>query len=136
MISIEKTEHYAQLSITSTNFDDEVSSDLEKKVVELYKEGFMSIIIDCSPVTEMIEKGITLIKKINTLLQKESGILVIVSKEYDITDQLKEAEIEDLVILSTLEEAIDAIFMNELENDFKEEDDDEFDMEDGFGIEG
>ncbi|MFC0183696.1 hypothetical protein ACFFJX_14525 [Pseudarcicella hirudinis] len=40
-------------------------------------------------------------------------------------------QIEDLTIMPTVQEAIDAIFLNELENDFQEEED-EF----GFGGEG
>ena len=61
------------------------------------------------------------------------GVLVLVSDDDDFVDQLMDARIRDVIILNTVEEAIDAVFMNDLENEFTAEsddfEDDEFDPE-------
>ena len=62
-------------------------------------------------------------------------MLVLVSKNDDLIEQLEGATIAELTVLPTVEEAIDAVFMNELENDFRNDDDNEYDGEYGAGQE-
>jgi hypothetical protein len=42
-------------------------------------------------------------------------LFIIVTKNDEIIDQLDRAKIEDLTIMPTVQEAIDAVFLNELE---------------------
>ena len=69
------------------------------------------------------------IRKINRQCSNELGLLVLVTKNDDLTDFLYETNIADLTILPTVEEAIDAVFINELENDFSSGAEDEYDGE-------
>jgi anti-sigma B factor antagonist len=78
---------------------------------------------------------LSLIRKASKVCRSEGGIFILVSNYDEVVDAIDAEKIPDLIILPTLDEAIDAAFMNELENDFKEEDDDELDLEDGFSIE-
>lgn len=117
--SIDKKEQYVVLTAQGGILDAASAAALEKQVVQLYsQEKYINYILDLDQVTELSEEGIALIRKINTLCQRESGIFVTVSTEDDVLDALDQARIEDMVSLLTLEEAIDAIFMNELENEF------------------
>ena len=55
------------------------------------------------------------------------GLFIIVTKDQAIIDQLDGAKIEDLTVMPTVQEAIDAVYLNELENDFQSDEDDEYD---------
>jgi hypothetical protein len=46
---------------------------------------------------------------------------------FDIINQLDGAKIEDLTVMPTVQEAIDAVYLNELENDFQSDEDEEYD---------
>jgi len=128
--SIDKKEQYVVLTAQGGILDATSSAALEKQVVQLYsQEKYINYILDLDQVTQLSEEGIALIRKINTLCQRESGIFVTVSTEDDVLDALDQARIDDMVSLLTLEEAIDAIFMNELENEFLG---DEVDEDHGF----
>jgi hypothetical protein len=128
--TVEKNEQYALISPKTNVFGDEVTPDLEKIIRNLYREGYCNIILDFSAIQEIDGYGISLIRKVNKICLNEMGLLIVVSKSTPIIDQLDGAKIEDLTILPTVEEAVDAIFMNELENEFKEgEDDSDFGFE-------
>ena len=72
------------------------------------------------------------IRKGQKICQNEAGLFVFVSKNTEIIERLDLAKIQDLTIMPTQQEAIDAVFLNELENEYEEEGtDDDFDF-DGF----
>ncbi|PLK43790.1 STAS domain-containing protein [Emticicia sp. TH156] len=125
---IEKTEQYALISLDETTFGAEITAPFEKLVVQLYREGYTNMITDFTKITEIDEDGLSLIRKANKVCRTEQGLFVICTKDDDLIDAIDEAKIPELVILPTVDEAIDAVFMNDLENDFREESDDEFDL--------
>ncbi len=125
---IEKTEQYALISLDETTFGVEITAPFEKLVVQLYREGYTNMVTDFTKITEIDEDGLSLIRKANKVCRTEQGLFVICTKDDDLIDAIDEAKIPELVILPTVDEAIDAVFMNDLENDFREESDDEFDL--------
>lgn len=132
--NIEKTEHYALISVEDKSFNSEVAAPLEKSIVVLYREGIINMVVDLTKVTEIDEVGLNLLRKATKVCTNEQGIFVVCTKNDDIIDEIDGFKIPDILILPTTDEGIDAVFMNELENDFREEEDDEFGLteEDGF----
>ena len=124
MVSIEKNEQYALIKLDTELFDTSLLTDLEKKISGLYKEGYGNFIFDFEHITTIKTEGISLLKKIDKICNNEHGLLVIATDNEALIEDLDLSKIENLVILPTIEEAIEAIYINELENDFKEEDDD------------
>ncbi|MFN3588626.1 MAG: STAS domain-containing protein [Spirosomataceae bacterium] len=133
--SVDKKEQYVILTAQGTDLDAASATTLEKQIIQLYaSDKVINYILDFDETTSIAEEGLTLLKKINALCQRESGLLVTVSTNDDVLDALDGARIEKMVSLLSVEEAIDAIFMNELENDFLG---DEMDDDHGFeSIEG
>jgi hypothetical protein len=86
-----------------------------------------------NPVQVVDPAGVSTIRKINRQCTNEVGLLVLVTQNDDLIEFLDTANISDLTILPTVEEAIDAVFMNELENDFRSESDDEYDAGSSIG---
>ena len=127
--SIERTERYALLRAGEGRFDGTAPAAFETTARSLFREGFSRLIVDLGPIKAIDDAGVMAIRKINRQCSNELGLLVMVTKDRDRTDFLYETNIVDLTILPTVEEAIDAVFINELENDFGSGADDEYDGE-------
>jgi anti-anti-sigma regulatory factor len=127
MLKIDKNEQYALIIVDTNILDKSISEELEKKVAGLFREGYCNFIFDFEKINELSSSGIALIKKVEKICTNENGILVITTNNPEIILELDEAKIEDLAIFTTNEEAAEAIYLNELENDFREEEEEESD---------
>lgn len=126
--TIEKNEQYALIRLAESQFAEEVSATFDTLSRGLFREGYSNIIIDIEPVQAVDQAGLMTIRKINRQCTNEVGLLILVTKNEELITFLDKANISDLTIMPTVEEAIDAVFMNELENDFRSEEDDEYDI--------
>jgi anti-anti-sigma regulatory factor len=133
--SIEKNEQYALIRLSETDFSGEIPANFETVSRTLFREGHSNLIVDLATVQAIDAAGLLSIRKINRQCTNELGMLVLVSKNDALIDQIELATIAELTVLPTVEEAIDAVFMNELENDFRNDDDNEYDGEYGAGQE-
>lgn len=131
--TIEKKEQYAYIDLQEASFSKEISAAFEEKARELFREDFHNLIVNMSTTKSFDASGITVLKKVNRLCANDLGLLVLVTKDDDFIDELEALKIPDLNILPTKEEAIDAVFMNNLENEFGAGDDD-YDDEDYEGV--
>ena len=120
----QRHEQYALVVVQETTINGQIALDLEESARGLFREGFKNLIFDFTPILSTDAAGVSVLKKINFLCTKELGIMVLVSENDDFIDQLIEGKMRDVTILPTVEEAIDAVFMNELENEFGAESDD------------
>ena len=126
--SIEKNEQYALVRLTESAFAENVATDFETLSRGLFREGYSNIVVDMDPIQSVDMAGAGTLRKVNRQCTNEEGLLVVVTKNDELVDFLDKANLGDLTILPTVEEAIDAIFMNELENDFRSEEDDEYNV--------
>lgn len=124
--TIEKNEQYALVRLAEPALAGDVPTELETLSRGLFREGYSNIIVDMAAVGSIDPAGVSTLRKVNRQCIHEVGLLVLVTKDDDLIEFLDTANISDLTILPTVEEAIDAVFMNELENDFRSEDDDEY----------
>ena len=132
--SIEITEHYALIQLNESKFDKSITPEIEKQIVVLYREGLTNMIVDFSKVLEIDESGLSLLRKATKVCRTEQGLFIVCTKDDDILDLIDGEKIHEIVLLPTTDEGIDAVFMNDLENDFRDEKDDDFDLgeENGF----
>ena len=124
---VEKNEQFALIELKETSLNQENSPELEEVVRKLFREGYGNMIIEFNSIIELDGFGISLIRKANKICLNELGLLIIVTKNDEIINQLDDAKIEDLTVMPTTQEAIDAVYLNELENDFQSDEDDEYD---------
>jgi ABC-type ATPase involved in cell division len=125
---LEKNEQYALIHLQEEGLTQENYTDFEQVIRQLFKVGYGNIIVEFNSVTQLDGHGISIIRKANKICLNELGLLIIVTKNEEIIYQLDGAKIEDLTIMPTVEEAVEAVYLNELENDFQDEEDDEFDF--------
>jgi len=122
--TIQKHEQYALLNIHESTFGDAEAGELETVARGLFREGFHNLIINFATTTQIAAAGISILKKINMLCSRELGLMVLVSDNDDFVDMLIDGKMRDVTILPSVEEGIDAVFMNDLENEFGAESDD------------
>jgi anti-anti-sigma regulatory factor len=126
--SIEKNEQYALVRLAESDLNESVATDFETLSRGLFREGYSNIIVDMAPANSVDQAGVMVLRKINRQCTNEEGLLVLVTKNDELIEYLDKVNLGDPTILPTVEEAIDAVFMNELENDFRSENDDEYDV--------
>ena len=124
---VEKNEQYALIELKETSLTQDNVASLEEIVRKLFREGYGNMIVEFSQVSELDGHGISLIRKANKICLNELGLFIVITKDEAIIDQLDAAKIEDLTVMNTVQEAIDAVYLNELENDFQSDEDDEYD---------
>jgi anti-anti-sigma regulatory factor len=122
--SLQKKEQYAYIDLEEPAFADDIPAAFEEKSRELFREGFNNLIVNMQVTKSIDATGTSVLKKVNRLCINDLGMLVIVTTDDDFIDLLESLKIPDLNILPTQEEAIDAVFMNNLENEFGAGDDD------------
>jgi len=127
--TVEKNEQFALIKLQETAFGGDVPAAFETVSRTLFREGFSNLIVDFNPVESVDINGVSVLRKINRQCSNELGLLVLVTKKDNVIDFLDSANIPDLTLLPTVEEAIDAVFMHDLENDFRGEGDDQYDGE-------
>lgn len=123
---VEKNEQFALIELKENFLTQENSPELEEIVRKLFREGFGNMILEFNLIDDLDGFGIAVIRKANKICLNELGLLIIVTKNDDIINQLDSAKIEDLTVMPTVQEAIDAVYLNELENDFQSDEDDEY----------
>jgi anti-sigma B factor antagonist len=126
-MNITKEEKYILFKLEEPNFSAEAATQMEKSVAVAYSgEGMINFIADITAVQTVSDEAIKLFAKVKRITAKESGLFVLVTPNDDLLDAISVKCEEHIVMLPTPEEGVDAVFMNELENEFKEEGDDEF----------
>lgn len=130
---LEKKEQYVYIELEETAFAGDVPAAFEETAKSLFREGYHSLIVNMQMTKSVDNAGTTVLKKVNWLCANDLGLLVIVTRDDDFIDLLESLKIPDINILPTKEEAIDAVFMNNLENEFGAGDDD-YDAEDYEGV--
>lgn len=130
---IDRSEKYAVITLKEEQLTDDVPGVLEEKARELLREDYHNLIIVMNEARDIDSAGVITLRKLVRLCSTGLGIMVAVTKSDEFTDLLEDSTIPDLLVLPTLEEAVDAVFMHDLENEFGVGDDD-YDDDDYQGI--
>jgi anti-anti-sigma regulatory factor len=112
--------------LASTN-----SEELENAIRLLFKKDYANMVLNLSKTEEIDGYGVSAIRKGTKFCTNEGGLFVVVTKNESIAERLDAAKIENLTLLNTVQEGVDAIYLNDLENEFQDEDDTEGESEFG-----
>jgi anti-anti-sigma regulatory factor len=128
---LEQNESYAVIEWTADQLATTNAEELENAIRFLFKKDYANMILNISKIGEIDGYGVSAIRKGTKICTNEGGLFVVVTKSDSIAERLDVAKIEDLTILNTVQEGIDAIYLNDLENEFQDEDDTEGESEFG-----
>jgi anti-anti-sigma regulatory factor len=120
---LEKNESYAVIDWLSTELTQIDSEELEYAVRVLFKNEYTNIILNASKITSIDGFGVAAIRKATKICTNELGLFVIILKSDEVIDRIDQAKIDDLTIMHSVQEGVDAIYLNDLTHDFEDESD-------------
>lgn len=122
--SIDKQEKYTILRVDEEKVDSLIAPDLKSELVKLNAEGVKNIILDMAPVKYVDSSGLSAILVGNRLCGTLDGTLILASISDHVTKLVQISQLDSILnILPTVDEAVDAVFLNEVENNLESGDD-------------
>ena len=128
---LEQNESYALIEWVTDQLGSTNSEELENAIRLLFKKDYANMVLNLSKTEEIDGYGVSAIRKGTKICTNEGGLFVVVTKNESIAERLDAAKIENLTFLNTVQEGVDAIYLNDLENEFQDEDDTEGESEFG-----
>ena len=121
--SIDKEEKYVIFKLEEEKLDSSIAPNLKSEFITLNAEGFNNIVFDLTGTKYIDSSGLSAILVANRLCDNASGGLVLFGVSDHVMKLFKISQLDSVIsILPTQEEAIDRIFMDQIEKELTEED--------------
>lgn len=116
--SVDKQEKYCIVVLHEEKLDTTLAPKLKSELITLHAKGVKNIILDMSEVKYTDSSGLSSLLVGNRIMQEEGGTFILASLTDHVMKLIKISQLDNvLTLLPTKEEAIDYVFMNEIEND-------------------
>ncbi len=120
--TIDKREKYSILKLHESKLDSTIAPSLKSELLTLHAEGIRNIILDLEEIKYTDSSGLSSLLVGNRILQEDGGIFILIKLADHALKLVKISQLDSvLTILNTLEEAIDAVFMHEIETGLRDE---------------
>lgn len=120
--TIDKQEKYSLLRLHEEKLDSNVAPALKSELITLHAEGIRNIILDLAEVKYTDSSGLSALLVGNRILQEDGGVFVLATLSDHTLKLIKISQLDSvLTIVPTVEEAVDSVFMHEIEKDMKDE---------------
>ena len=118
--TIDKQETYCIFKLHEPKLDSLLAPALKTELITLNAEGVRNIILDLSEVNYTDSSGLSSLLVGNRTIQQDGGIFVLTSLSEHTMKLIKISQLDGVLnILPTVEEAVDAVFMHEVESEIK-----------------
>ncbi len=119
--TVDKQEKYCIFKLNEPKLDSTLAPTLKTELITLNAEGTRNIILDLSEVNYTDSSGLSSLLVGNRTYQQDGGIFILAALSEHTMKLIKISQLDGVLnILPTIEEAIDAVFMHDIENDLKE----------------
>ncbi|MEQ8810587.1 MAG: STAS domain-containing protein [Imperialibacter sp.] len=120
--SLDKSEKYSILKITQEKLDTSTAPDYKSEFVKLQAEGSSNMILDLSDVKYVDSSGLSALLVGNRCFSEAGGIFVMIGMNDHVVNLIKISQLDKVLnIVPTKEEAIDTVFLHEIESGLEEE---------------
>ena len=124
--SVDKQEKYNVLKLNEEKLDSTIAPPLKTDFITFHAEGVRNLILDLSEVKYIDSSGLSSLLVGNRVFSEAKGMFVLSAVTDHVMKLIKISQLDNvLTILPTVQEAVDAVFMNEIENQLNEEGADE-----------
>ena len=121
--TIDKQEKYSLLRLHEDKLDSAVAPNLKSELITLHAEGVRNIILDLSDVKYTDSSGLSALLVGNRIVQEDGGIFVLTCLSDHTSKLIKISQLDSVLnIMPKVEEAVDSVFMHEIEKDLKDSD--------------
>ena len=122
--TLDRQEKYNTLKVDEEKLDSTISPDLKSEFLTIQGQGIKNIIVDLSDVKYIDSSGLSAILVGNRVFTEAEGSFILAGVSDHAMKLIKISQLDGVLnILPTVEEAVDAVFMNELEQGFQGEED-------------
>lgn len=122
--TIDKKENYTIITIDEKKLDTSIAPDLKSEFVKLNAEGINNLILDLNNVKYTDSSGLSSILIANRLCNSSNGLLILTGLQDHVMKLITISKLESVLnILPTVEEAIDRVFLHEIEQDLTNKED-------------
>ena len=119
--TIDKQEKYCLLKLNEPKLDSTLAPTLKTELITLHAEGTRNIILDLNEVNYTDSSGLSSLLVGNRTYQSDGGIFILAALSEHTMKLIKISQLDGVLnILPTVEEAIDAALLHNVENDLKE----------------
>lgn len=123
--SVDKQEKYTLLTLGEGKLDSTISPELKSEFVNLQTTGVTSLILNLSATKYADSSGLSALLTGNRTFSENGGSFVLAGITPFVEKLLTISQLNNVLnIVPTDQEAVDLIFMNELEKGFEEEQED------------
>ncbi len=124
--SIDKKEQYVLFTPMEEKLDSLLAPVLKSELLTIHAEGFSNLVLDLSQVKYVDSSGLSALLVGDREFGRNGGIFVISGVQDHVMKLLKISMLDKkLNLVSTLEEAGEAIFMHEIDGNKEEEEEEE-----------
>ena len=111
------------LKLHEEKLDSSVAPGLKSELITLHAEGSRNFILDLSEVKYTDSSGLSALLVGNRIVQEDGGIFVLAALSEHTMKLIKISQLDSVLnILPTVDEAVDTVFMHEIEKDLKQGD--------------
>jgi len=119
--TVDKKENYCIFKLNEPKLDSSLAPALKTELITLNAEGTKNIILDLSEINYTDSSGLSSLLVGNRTFEQDGGTFILAALSDHTMKLIKISQLDGVLnILPTIEEAVDAIFMNDIENDLKE----------------
>ena len=119
---IRKEENYSCIKVVRDHLDSFVSPDLKAELVMLSNNGERNIILDLSNVKYSDSSGLSSLLVGHRICKNSDGTFILTGINENIARLISISQLENILnIVGSVDEAIDLIFMEEIEKELKRE---------------
>ncbi len=120
--SIDKKEQYSIMKLEEEKLDSILSPALKSELVTIHAEGNSNIILDLTQTKYIDSSGLSALLVGNRIFSEDGGIFILAGLTDHVMKLIKISQLHNVLnILPTIQEAIDAVFMHEIEKDITDE---------------
>lgn len=118
--SIDKQDKYSLVKLNEEKLDSTLAPTLKSDFITLHAEGVKNIILDLADVKYIDSSGLSALLVGNRVFHEDAGMFVISQITDHVMKLIKISQLDSVLnILPTVEEAVDAVYLNEIENDLE-----------------
>lgn len=120
--SIDKEEKYTLITLDEDKLDSLKAPRLKSELVTLFQTGTVNLILNLTHVKYVDSSGLSSILVANRLAGEVNGQFVMAGLGDHVMKLIKISKLDNVLeILPTVEEAVDAVFLREIEKDLGKE---------------
>jgi anti-sigma B factor antagonist len=120
--TVDKHEKYVLLKLNETKLNSLITPQLKSELILMNTEGQRNIVLDLSSVKFADSSGLSSLLVGHRLCKNGDGVFILVGLNSPVARLVTISQLDNvLTVVNTAEEAIDLIFMEEIEKDLKKE---------------